>query len=188
MEEKELIGELEDDDFLGKGVSVHGKLQYNVDASGRFFGLGPDSARAAESNFTRKTFQYDWRVGLPVFKESGFKFNFGHHLAGERIATGPIERLPDLQSRFPGLVGDRFHQDGELQLFVDYDTRDDAVTTTRGSYGKILVDNSQEAWGSELAFQRYQLDLRHFHKKGADGRLSRRALPLRALVGDVPFT
>lgn len=188
VEEKELVGEFEDADFLGKGVLVHGKLQYNVDASGRFFGLGPDAARAAEANFTRKTFQYDWRVGLPIFRESGFKFNFGHHLAGERIADGPINRLPDVNTRFPGLVGSHYHQDGELQLFVDYDDRDDPVTTTKGSYAKILVDNAQDAWGSEFPFQRYQLDLRHFHKKGADGRyVTAGRFLFEHMVGDVPF-
>lgn len=188
VEEKELIGEMEDGDFLGKGFLVHGKLQYNVDASGRFFGTGPDAPKAAEANFTRKTFQYDWRVGLPIFKDSGLKFNFGHHLAGERIADGPIDSLPDVNTRFPGLVGSRFHQDGELQLFIDFDNRDDPVTTTKGSYAKILVDNAQDAWGSEFPFQRYQLDLRHFHKRGSDGRfVTAGRFLFEHLVGDVPF-
>lgn len=188
IEEKELVGEFEDSDFLNKNILVHGKLQYNVDASGRFFGTGPDAPKSAESNFTRKTFQYDWRVGLPVFKDSGLKFNFGHHLAGERIAAGPIESLPDIGTRFPGEVGERFHQDGELQLFVDYDSRDDSITTTKGGYAKILVENSQEAWGSEFAFQRYQLDLRRFEKRGRDGRfVTAGRFLFEHLVGNVPF-
>lgn len=188
VREREVIGEVEDTDFFDRGIFVHGKLQYNVDGTRRFFGMGPDSAQADETNFTRQTFQYDWRVGLPIFRESGFKFNFGHHLAGERISEGPISRLPDLTTRFPGITGSHFHQDGELQLFVDYDTRDNAVTTSQGSYAKIMVDNAQAKWGSEYAFQRYQLDLRKFHKAGADGRfVTAGRLLFEHLVGDVPF-
>ncbi|MBI5596490.1 MAG: BamA/TamA family outer membrane protein [Elusimicrobia bacterium] len=188
VEDREILGEMEDLDFLGKGAAVHGEVHYNVDGSGRFFGLGPDSARTAESNFSRKTMNYSWRVGLPIFKDSGFKFNFGHRLAGERIAPGPVDSLPDLRQSFPAAAGSHWHQDGEFQLFVDYDTRDSVVTTTQGSYGKILVENSQQAWGSEFAFQRYELDLRKFYKRDpADRFVTAGHFLFQHMVGDVPF-
>ena len=188
VEDREILAEMEDLDFLNKDIALHADFHYNVDGSGRFFGLGPDSARTAESNFSRKTMEYAWQVGLPIFTGSGFRFNFGHRLAGERIAPGPVDALPDLQSRFPGAAGSHWHQDGEFRLFVDYDTRDNAVTTTRGSYGKILVENSQEAWGSEFAFQRYELDLRRFYKPGPDSRfVTAGRFLFQHLVGDVPF-
>lgn len=186
--DREIFGQMEDQDFLGKKVAVHAEAHYNVDGSGRFFGYGPNSARSAETNFTRQTIQYSWHVGLPVFRDSGFKFNFGHHLAGERIAPGPIDGLPDLQTRFPQAAGTHWHQDGELQLYVDYDTRDSAVTTTQGSYGKILIENSQRVWGSEFAFQRYQLDLRHFYKHAPEDRfVTAGRVLLENLLGDAPF-
>lgn len=186
--DREIFAQIEDLDFLGKSVAVHGEVHFNVDGSGRFFGYGPSSARNAETNFTRRTVEYNWRVGLPIFKDSPFKFNFGHRLAGERISDGPIDSLPGIQNRFPLAAGSHWHQDGEFQLFVDYDTRDSQVTTTKGSYGKILVENSQRVWGSEFAFQRYQLDLRHFHKHAANDRFVTAGRVLfENLVGDVPF-
>ena len=115
------------------------------------------------------------------------KINFGHRLAGERIAPGPITSLPSITSRFRRVPA-HWNQNGELQLFMDYDTRDSAVTTTRGTYAKAAIENSQRAWGSEYAFQRYEIDLRHFHRSKADPRFGTVGRVLyQHLVGDVPF-
>ncbi|MDE2293408.1 MAG: BamA/TamA family outer membrane protein, partial [Elusimicrobia bacterium] len=171
-----------------RGIAFDGEAQYNVDGSGRFFGVGPDSSRAAQTNFQRSTLQYNWRFGVPIFKGSGVKFNVAHHLAGEKISAGPISSLPSIDQRFPQQTPAHFHQDGELQLFMDYDTRDDIVTTRRGLYAKALLENSQRAWGSEFAFQRYQVDLRAFHPTGSSGRfVSAGRVLFEHLVGSAPF-
>ncbi|MFH1726270.1 MAG: BamA/TamA family outer membrane protein [Elusimicrobiota bacterium] len=185
---REIMGEMEDMDFLRRGIAATARLQYDVDASKRFFGLGPDSSRHSETNFTRQMFHYRCRVGLPLFHGSGIKFNIAHHLAGERIATGAINTLPDIGDLFPEHKPARWHQDSELQLFIDYDTRDDSATTTRGTYVKFAIENSQNGFGSEFSFQRYGIDLRHFHNPDM------RPWPITALrfqyeqlVGDAPF-
>ncbi|MFA6091772.1 MAG: BamA/TamA family outer membrane protein [Elusimicrobiota bacterium] len=186
--DKEFMAAYEDSDFLARGWAVGWKAQYNVDGANRFFGLGPDSARLDEVNYTRYTLQHFIRLGLPIFKGSGWKFNVSHHIASEKLTNGPIDALPDLAVKFPEQAPMHAHQDGELQFFMDYDTRDNGVTTTRGSYAKIFLENAQREVGSEFAFQRYGTEYRYFLPHGKDSRLVGAAhLRYEQLVGNAPF-
>src|SRR5438045_2844516 len=67
--DKELFGEYEAANFMHEGILLFGRLHYNCDGSGRFYGLGPDSGKKDESNFTNKEFYYTAHVGLPFFYE-----------------------------------------------------------------------------------------------------------------------
>jgi len=159
---QDVIGEMEDLDFLGRGLALSARLAFDVDGSKRFFGVGPDTHESQETNFTRKTIGYFCRLGIPIFEESDWKFNFAHYMAGERIAPGVFDTLPSIETRFPAFSPTHFHQDSRFQLFVDFDTRDSAVTTSKGSYLKFLIENAQKELGSEFVFQRYGIDLRRF--------------------------
>lgn len=185
---KDLIGEMEDLDFLGRSIALSARLAYDVDGSKRFYGIGPDTPEDAETNFTRKSFGYFVRLGLPVFRDSGWKFNVAHRLFGERIAPGVFDTLPSIETRFPQHTPAHWHQDSEVQLFVDYDTRDSAVTSSKGSYLKFLIENSQRIFGSEFTFQRYTAEVRHFHPhKGRRRRVTAGQILYSQLVGDAPF-
>ncbi|HBL18229.1 MAG: hypothetical protein A2X36_06080 [Elusimicrobia bacterium GWA2_69_24] len=187
-EDREAMLQFEDMDFLGRDIAATAKVQYDVDGSKRFYGIGPDSPRGAESNFTRKTALYNFRLGLPILPESGLRFNFAHQLAGVRLAAGVIDDLPDIGVSFPEVTPDHWHQDAEFQLYIDYDTRDEAVTTSRGVYAKIMIENSQTDWGSEYAFQRYGTDLRAFWKPDPAAKHATAArLRYEQIIGDAPF-
>ena len=78
--------------------------------------------------------------------------------------------------------------DGELELFMDYDTRDGAVTATQGAYSKIFIDNAQKAFGSEYAFQRYGFDSRYFYKPAPGSRfVTAGSVRYMQLIGTAPF-
>ncbi|MFA6030715.1 MAG: BamA/TamA family outer membrane protein [Elusimicrobiota bacterium] len=187
-DDKELLGAFEDVDFLDRGWALGWKAQFNVDGSERFFGMGPDSVRAKEANYTSHTIQHFIRLGLPIFKGSGWKFNLSHHIAGVRLTDGPVDALPDLKLDFPTHAPQHYHQDAEMQLFMDYDTRDSAVTTTRGAYSKIFVENAQRELGSEFSFQRYGFEQKHFMPHGADSRFVTGVhARYEQLVGNAPF-
>jgi hypothetical protein len=185
---QDVIGEMEDLDFLGRGIALSARVAFDVDGSKRFFGIGPDSHESHETNFTRKTVGYYARFGIPIFKDSHWKFNFSHALAGERIAPGVIESIATIQSRFPENAPTHFHQDSRFQLFMDYDTRDSAITTSRGTYLKFLIENAQTELGSEFAFQRYGMDARGF-LPWEDRRFGTTAARFRyeQLQGKAPF-
>lgn len=187
-ENPDLVGEMEDLDFLGRGLAVNAKLEYDVDGSYRFFGLGPDSAKDAETNYTKKSFGYFCRLGVPVFQNSGWKVNIAHRLAGTRLAAGLIDTLPDIGARFPQHTPSHRHQDSELQLFLDYDTRDSAVTTRTGSYFKFMIENAQREFASEYVFSRYGFDWRHFYKPAESSPYgTAMRLHYEQLIGDAPF-
>ncbi len=185
---QDIIGQMEDLDFLGRGLALSARLAFDVDGSKRFFGIGADTPESAETNFTRKTIGYYARLGIPIFEESSWKFNFAHALAGERIATGVFNSIPTIEARFPKDSPSHFHQNSRFQLFIDYDTRDSAVTTSAGSYVKFLIENAQKKLGSEFAFQTYGIDARHFRDWGDDayGKTAAR-FHYQQLQGNAPF-
>ena len=188
LADRELMADFEDMDFLGRGLVVAGRVQYNVEGSMRFYGIGPDTPRSDETNFTQHSLLYHLRVGLPIFKASRWKFNFSNRMAGEKIAAGPMEALPDLEKLFPEHAPKHTHQNSSFELFMDYDTRDAAITPTRGTYAKFSIENAQRAIGSEYAFQRYLSDLRSFLPHGDGERfVSAARLRYEQLAGDAPF-
>jgi len=186
--DREVMFQMEDWDFLDRGIAATTRFQYDFDGSYRFFGIGPDTPESWESNFTRKLLSFSCRVGLPLFPDSPFRFNFAHSLTGQALEPGNIEYIPDIGERFPGHTPVHWHQDAEFQLFIDYDSRDEAVTTTNGAYAMILIGNSQRGWGSEYPYQRYRADLRWFWKPGPKARHATAVRYLyEQLKGDAPF-
>jgi len=179
---------MEDLDFLGRGLALSARVAFDVDGSKRFFGVGPDTHETQETNFTRKTIGYFARIGIPIFEESNWKFNIAHAMAGERVATGVFDSIPTIESKFPEHAPGNFHQNSRFQFFVDYDTRDSAVTTSRGSYLKFLIENAQKKIGSEYAFQTYAIDARHFRGWSQD-RFGKTAMRFnyQQLQGNAPF-
>jgi hypothetical protein len=186
-ENKDLIGEMEDRDFLGRGISIGSRVVFDVDGSHRFYGIGPATGENDESTYLRRTLGYTIRIGLPLFPRSPFKFNMEHHLAGEKIQNGTITTLPGIKTSFPSAVPGHFHQNSEFKLFVDYDTRDSANTTSKGVYALIYLENSQRAFGSEFSFQKYGGDVRAFLPWAEGKSTTAMRVRLDQLQGDAPF-
>lgn len=188
VQDREIMFLMEDHDFLNKGIALSSKIQYDVDGSKRFYGIGPDTPTTSESNFTRKIWHYYCRLGLPIFRDSGMKFNFAHHLGGVRVAPGAIDNLTPIGREFPEHAPAHWHQDSEFRLFIDYDSRDNPITTQRGTYAKAQIENSQRGFGSEFTFQRYAIDLRHFRKPTDDSRAAFAGrIKFEQMIGDAPF-
>lgn len=184
----DLTGEAEDLDFLGRGIAVNARVEYDVDGSNRFFGVGPDSREADETNYTRKFLGYFMRVGLPVFQGSKWKWNMAHRLAATRIAAGKVDTIPDIGVTFPEHTPSHWHQDSEVQFFMDFDSRDNAVTTLTGSYVKLSIESGQRVFASEHTFTRYTIDMRYFYRHDEDAIMSTAGrLRFEQLIGDVPF-
>jgi hypothetical protein len=187
-ENPDVVAEMEDLNFHDKGFAVTAKFEYDTDGSNRFFGLGPDSRQGEETNFTKKTLGYFLRLGVPVFQDSGWKVNVAHKLAATRIAAGLINAIPDIGARFPEQTPSHWHQDSAMQIFLDYDTRDNATTTRTGSYFKFLIENAQRGMGSEYTYSRYGFDLRHFYQPSNHPKIATASrFRIEQLIGDVPF-
>lgn len=188
QENPDLVGEMEDQEFLGRDIAVSARVTYDTDGSNRFFGVGPDTKESSETNFTKKFLGYFCRIGLPIFQGSKWKWNIAHRLAATRIASGQVDSLDDIGIRFPEDTPSHWHQDSEIQFFMDYDTRDSNITTQRGMYAKIMIENAQRQFASEYTFTRYLFDLRRFYHTSDQSRFTTAArFRLEQLVGDVPF-
>lgn len=170
LTDREALGLFEDYDFLGRGYIFGLKVQYNIDGSGRFFGLGPLTQKTSEANYLRDTLQYYAAFGMPLNGGSDWNIIASHHLAAEKISDGPINAVPDINAAFPGAAPFHRHQDSELRLTAGYDSRDSPITTTRGTLLELYGETSQRPLASEYSFQRYGWDFRRFHKHREDGK------------------
>lgn len=161
--DREVMGEWHDRNFRGSGYEAGLRLQYNGDGSKRFFGIGPDASLNAESNYIEDVLQMRSLIGVPLGKDTGWYAKVAHHIAGMKISDGPINSIPDLNAAFPGSAPFHRHQNSNLRLSLDFDSRDHDVTTTEGSYFGAGGETSQRKIGSEFNYQMYSVDLKHFH-------------------------
>lgn len=185
---RNLFVRYDDADLLGRGIFVESRAQWTVDGSKRFFGVGPDSIRENQTNYAEKAAFYEARIGVPLTDSRFWRAGLGHRLAGQRVAAGPVDSLPDTARLFPQNTPARWHQDAEARATLDYDSRDHPVTTSRGYYGRLYAGSAQRAVGSEFVFQRYGADLRAFLRSSDFPRLAT-AVQARfeQLLGTAPF-
>jgi len=186
--EKEAMVQYQDRTFLGKDLDVYLRLQFNVDGSNRFFGLGPDSPEDAESGYTEDVLQYDVAAGIPLVPGTPWMIHLGNRLAGEKIYNGKVKGLSGIDDAFPGLVPSGHQQVMESRLFIGYDSRDNAVTTTRGTYLQTYAAFSDKKLASAFHYSRYGLEARYFHPwPQAPRQVSAVQVKYDQLLGDAPF-
>lgn len=161
--EKEGMFQYEDRSFLQTNFDVYSRFQYNVDASQRFFGFGPDSPEAAESNYKEDFLMYRVTAGHPLWLGSDWRLHAGSHLQAQKVLNGPLAGLPGTDDEFPNLAAqDHRQQVHELRATLDYDTRDNPVTTTEGAYEAFFVEHAIKGFASAYDYGRYGWDGRYF--------------------------
>lgn len=186
--DREIFGEWHDRNFQHSGFETGIKVQYNVDGSKRFFGIGPDTDINAESNYVEDLLTVRSLVGVPLGKGTGWMAKASHYVLGMKVSDGPINSIPDINAAFPGRAPFHRHQNSNFRLGIDYDSRDHDVATTRGTLAALSLETSQRAIGSEYVYQQYNLDLRHFHPwKRAPKHGTAGMLRFTQVVGDPPF-
>ncbi len=161
--EREAFGEYSDHNVLGKPYDLYLLFQYNVDAGQIFYGLGPDSALGNQTNYKQEYWQYKWGVGTPLAPGSNWRAHLGEHYESSRVLDGPIPGLPGFSTTFPAQFSDRYQQTHETRATLDYDSRDNATTTTRGGLAQAYAEASVRGFMSEYDYERYGADLRWFH-------------------------
>ncbi len=161
--EHEVMVQYEDHSFLGTDYTVFGRGLQGADAGQHFFGLGPDSAKSAETNYKENLWTYKLTVGAPLWFGSNVRFHLSQHYQTSRITDGPLLNLPNFHASFPAQFSDRAQQANETRLNLDYDTRDHSVTTTKGKYANVFFEESIRGFLSQYDYKRIGLDGRWFH-------------------------
>jgi outer membrane protein assembly factor BamA len=166
---RELLLKYDDRTLKGGRWAAGVKAQYNKDGSYRYYGTGPDTQEGAQTNYTWDVLGYRAYAGYPVLGR--LYLNAGQRLQGIRIVDGPISSVASLSSRFPEQEARHRHQDLAHRLFLTYDTRDNADTTTRGVYLEAGAETAQRRLAAEHTYQQYSLDARGFIKTPIERRL-----------------
>ena len=160
--ENEVMAEYTDHSVFGTPYDVLGRIQKNRDAGQRFFGFGPNSQKGAESNYIQDYWLYNWGIGAPLRPESPLRARLSQRYTASRVLNGPIPGLPTFATAFPQEFAEHAQQTAETRLTLDYDTRDHAVTTSRGAYAEIFAESSERGFLSEYDYQRYGGEARLF--------------------------
>ena len=160
--EHEVMTEYEDRSFLGTTYDVMLHFDKNRDAGQRFYGFGPDSPKNGESNFIQDYWRYRWGVGAPLSAGSPWRTRLSQRYISSRIIDGPLPGLPEFDAAYPQQFSRQAQQTNETRASLDYDTRDNAVTTARGAYFETYAEASVRGFLSEYDYERYGAEFRWF--------------------------
>jgi outer membrane protein assembly factor BamA len=167
---------------------VKARIQYNVDASARFYGFGPASLQSAQSNYRADFVQYTATLGAPLAKDSLWRAHLTDRLLSERIANGPIPGITSFDTLYGTLAPVHYQQTDEVRLTVDYDSRNHQVTTYDGDLLQLYAEKATRGLASEYSYGRFGLDARAFHPSYPKGRLvSCAQLSFEQVLGSAPF-
>jgi len=133
-----------------------GEAHFRNDRTARFFGLGTQSHKEEESNYT--------------LRELGVQFILGRRLNSELIASlterirhvtirrGAVDSLPFLRETFADVPGENGGFVWAHRFAFSYDSRNARETPTQGRFGQIFLEVAERAIGSEASFVRYGIE------------------------------
>jgi outer membrane protein assembly factor BamA len=188
--EHEVMAQYDDKTFKDTEFDVSLRAQWNRDSGQRYFGRGPDSPHDHETNYREDYIQYLASVGVPIMPQSHWRAHISDWLTAEKISDGPLPGLQAFSVVFPkssqAAAGrEVIHVE---RLTLDYDTRDQAVTTSRGAFLQAFDEFSAKDLGSGEEFSRYGIDARYFLPCNEE-RTSVTAAQIKfeQLLGNAPF-
>ncbi len=161
-------------------------LVYDRSATGRFFGIGNNSRKSGQSNYTEEQAYVETTVGRNFGPDFQLALNLRPRYV--QIEHGTFGSLPSTNVVFPQLVGLGNEHEFLGRLFVSYDTRDSSTVPTRGSQLVGFVGVADKAFLSSTSYSRFGVDARHFQP--LDDRLTLAghvALQYMTAGADVPF-
>jgi len=162
-------------------------LQYSRVGTPRFYGIGNDTPKGDETNYTQELGRAEMRLGFNLTPAWQLRETIRYQVVD--VLRGQLTEVPSLQTIFGNILGVGTSEQLLERVSVSYDTRDDLTVPKHGmqlvAYGGIasragvLNDNSY----SETGF-----DGRIFMSLGAETTLALHAA-LRYLpsAGHVPF-
>ena len=162
-------------------LSYSGRVVYDRSATERFFGLGNNTPRSSETNYTREQ----------AYAELTLGFNISPAL---QVALDERPRVVQVE---PGVLGPSIGppflgKDNELlnRLRIVYDTRDSPSIPTHGSELIAFAGFADRQLLSSSSYTLFGFDARHVAPLRDDGRLllvGHAALRYMPSVSDAPF-
>jgi len=186
--EHEVLAQYEDASFWDTDFDFSLLGHYNVDGGQRYFGVGPDTPKNKETNYKEDYIQYRLSAGMPLRPKSPWRMHVSDMLTFDKISDGPLQGLPSFGETFPHAVFPGRRQIHTMRLILDYDTRDNPLTTSRGAYVQEFAEYSAGNFGSGRDFGRYGIDARYIHPWNESKTQATAAqLKFEQLLGNAPF-
>ena len=165
-------------------------LVYDRSGSPRFFGIGNDTHLSGESNYTDQQKFIQWSLGRNLSQK--LQVGFTNRVRQVQILPGAIAGIPSIQEVYPGTVIRAERREILNRLYVDYDTRDDRITPTRGMewVGYIGAAAGTDVINGDL-YSEAGIDGRKFWGLSDSsilvGHVALRYMPRTAHTAEIPF-
>ncbi|HEY6419911.1 MAG TPA: BamA/TamA family outer membrane protein [Candidatus Binataceae bacterium] len=143
-----------------KWWSFQGRFYFERDPTERFYGLGNNSARGNETNFTTEQ----------VYGQAALGINFTKNLQLQimekpryvRILRGGFTNLPTIFQLFPNQKGVDGGTEVLNQVMLTYDTRDSVDIPRDGGVARIFYAVADRRFLSSQSFNRFGGELRRY--------------------------
>lgn len=133
----------------------------------RFFGFGNATPESAETNFTSRELDTKLTVGINLTPDISFMFT--ERLRIVRVDDGVVGSLPPTKQIFPSIPGIQGAEVLGHGLTFRYDTRNNQLIPTKGTYVNVLAEfnqnlqpNDENQWGH------VNIDARHLIPHASD--------------------
>jgi len=110
--------------------SIAGSLIYNRDGTPRFFGVGNESLRIAETNYTDQQELAQAQIGLNL--SHAWQLLYIGRTRVVDVTPGTLAGIASIQQRFGSILGVGTNHELLNRLSIVYDTRDDLTAPVRG--------------------------------------------------------
>jgi hypothetical protein len=172
----------------GGKYSLEGNVGFFKNATARFFGIGPTTTEAQETNYTDRELLGFITAGIYV--GPGRRVLLTERLRNVEIQPGGVPDLPFTQSVFSGIKGTNGGTVLGHRLAFQDDTRDDSLTPTTGRFFNIYIELAQSLTaGSSTTFSHYGAE----YKTLIPSETKRYTFVFRALINatvggqEIPF-
>lgn len=119
--------------------SFNGSLVYDRNGSPRFFGIGNNTPRRDETNFTNQQELIQAQLGYNF--NSRWQLLYTARMRIVDILPGTLDKIPSIEQRFPHARGLGTNYEQLNRLSIIYDTRDDFTAPRQGmtwvAYGGV---------------------------------------------------
>ena len=122
----------------------------------KFYGIGNNTSKDDEEDYTSRRFQFNPIVQKKIFSKLyvGFQYNFAY----AKLTTTEAGKLLD-----SGIIlGSEGGSASGIGLVATYDSRDNNLYPTSGSYHQFSAVAYETGLGSDFTYNSYLLDLRHY--------------------------
>jgi hypothetical protein len=128
--ERDFEGEYQTGRLREQRWSINGSLIYDRSGTPRFFGIGNESPRIAETNYTEQEELAQIEVGLNL--SHTWQLLYTGRFQVVDVLPGTLEGIASLEKRFSHILGAGTNDQLLNRLSIGYDTRDDLTVPTRG--------------------------------------------------------